>query len=364
MARKWRLLNIDFSSYMDFRNSLNLGIMRARKEDLVPDTIVILRTLKSSICASYYPDIEKDANLEFLKRRGVQVKRFHGGAGIGLIGRGMLVCPFYVSNKGNIVPSEHKELLSTTLDSIAAGFNRDFGVASYFRPSNDVLIGDKKFCLSSATFDDHVANFNIDVQIKEPEIDIISKGLPLPPEKMADKKAKSHEEWITWLEKEAGRTITFEETGRSIMKSLEKTYDVEIYPGQLTETEYYYAQEVFNHYDSDEWQLSRTEKTRFGSVAKGIIRQEARMKVTGGPFLRVVVLRNRDTIQDILFTGAIQCWPVEIIDRLEDNLRGVPIKKTLISERVKSVLDQDDVKVMGAGTEDFINLILSASTYS
>ena len=78
---KWRLLKIDFTSYMDFRNSLNLGILRARKENLVPDTVVILRTLESSICASYYPDIDKDADLEFLRKRGVQVKRFHGGAG-------------------------------------------------------------------------------------------------------------------------------------------------------------------------------------------------------------------------------------------------------------------------------------------
>ena len=73
MTDKWRLLKIDFSSYMDFRNSLNLGILRARKEELVPDTVVILRTLKSSMCASYYPDIEKDADMDFLSKRGVQV---------------------------------------------------------------------------------------------------------------------------------------------------------------------------------------------------------------------------------------------------------------------------------------------------
>jgi len=361
MRDKWRLLKIDFTSYMDFRNSLNLGILRARKENLVPDTVVILRTLKSSICASYYPDIEKDADLDFLRRRGVQVKRFYGGAGIGLIGRGMLVCPFYVSTKGGKVPSEHGELLSETLSGIASVFSRDFRIDSHFRAPNDVLIGDRKFCLSSATFDDHVANFNIDVQIKEPEIDIINKGLPLPPEKMADKKAESHEEWITWLEKEVGRSISFEETGNSIMKAFEETYGIDLYPSELTEVEYLYAQEVFNLYDSDEWQFARTEKTRFGDVGNHVRRSESRMKVPGGPFLRTVVLREKETIKDLLITGAIQCWPIETIEHLEDKIRGVFIDEKIISEKVQSILNQDNVKIMGAKAEDFVHLIMSAA---
>ena len=362
MTDKWRLLKIDFTSYMDFRNSLNLGILRARKEDLVPDTVVILRTLKSSMCASYYPDIEKDADVDFLGKRGVQIKRFYGGAGIGLIGRGMLVSPFYVSVKGGKVPSKHGELLSKTLGGIARELSRDFHVDCHFRAPNDVLIGERKFCLSSATFDDHVANFNIDIQIKEPEIDIISKGLPLPPEKMADKKATSHEEWITWLEKEAGRSISLEETSRSVMKALEETYDIELYDSQLTEVEYQYAQEIFNFYDSDAWQFARTERRRFGRIGNHVKRSEFRIKVPGGPFLRAVVLKEKNKIKDILITGAIQCWPIETIDHLENQIRGIPIDEKIISEKVQSIFDQPEVKIMGASAEDFVRLIQSAAT--
>lgn len=361
MADKWRLLKIDFTSYMDFRNSLNLGILRARKEDLVPDTVVILRTLKSSMCASYYPDIEKDANLEFLKQKGVQVKRFYGGAGIGLIGRGMLVCPFYVSTNGGKVPTRHEELLSVTLGGIAKSLSTDFNVDCYYRPPNDVLIGDKKFCLSSATYDEHVANFNIDIQIKEPELDIISQGLPLPPEKMADKKAASHEEWITWLEIESGRSISFEETGRSVMKALNETYDIELYPSELTEVEYLYAQEVFNLYDSEQWQFARSEWKRFGKIENHIERSEFRKKIAGGPFMRAVVLKEKNRIKDLLITGAIQCQPIEIIDRLEDSVRGCTIDERIVFEKVRSILDQSQVKVMGAGPDDFVDLIMSAA---
>lgn len=362
-SEQWRLLDIVYTTYMDFRISLNLGILKACQEGSVPNTVVILRTLKNSISASYYPDIEKDANLQFLNKRGVQIKRFPGGRGIGLISVGMLIVLYYVNINDSMIYCDIGELLGKTLSGLADTLGDRFGITSRFRPPNDVIVENRKFVLSSMTFEDQIANFCAMIQIKEQELDIIEKGLVISPEKMTDKGAKTHKEWITWLEKEIEREISFNEITDTCIKAIERTYKVKLIRGSLTEAEIEYAKKFFQKYDSHEWQFSRTEKVRFGKIEKGVKRKEYRLKVPGGSFLRAVVLirEGLDLIEDILITGAIQCKPIEIIDEIEDILKGSPIDEKVIRKKIEVIYAKPNVSIMGASIGDFVRLIMGAA---
>ncbi len=362
MKDKWRLIKADFTSYMDFRNSLNFGILRARKENLVPNTLVQLRLLKSSVCASYYPDIEKDTDLTLLRQRGIEIKRFMGGAGIGLVGRGMLVCLLYVSTDGVQIPVEYQHLLETILKAIAEAIKRDFKVDCSFCSPNYLIVGGKKICFSSVTFEDKIANFSIDLQVKEPELDTIRDCLPISFDRVNSNGDSSLEKELTWLERETGRNVSIEEASQTLTQAIQNTFDMELYESELTEAEYLLAQEVFNIYDSDEWQMSRTEKMRFGKIANNVKRTEYRMEIQEGTFLKAVVLRSGNMIKDILITGNIQCWPVEFIDQLEDRIRNTLIDEKIILEKVARIFKQQDAKILGGNPNNLTQLIMSAAT--
>ncbi len=246
MTEQWRILKIDFTSYLDFRDSLNLGIMRARRENLVPNTVVILRPLKSSVGTFFPRAVKKNLTTGYIGNKDIRLKQAYDVSGRNLIGRGMIVCLFYVSTENKSIPLLPEELLSKTLGGISASLSRDFQITCRYHPPNNVMIEKKKFCWSSVTFGEHVANLTINIQIKEPETDIVTNKIHLSPNEITDMPVVPNTERFTWLEKELGRSIFFEDVGKSVIKGIKNTYDVDFFSSEITEAEYLFAKEVFN----------------------------------------------------------------------------------------------------------------------
>lgn len=353
---RWRLLQLPWPDYASYRISLNSAIGEAVAAGRSPPTLVLLRFLRSAVAASYYPSLDHDLDLAYFRSAGIPVARFIGGAGIGFIDRGMVVSMAYAP--AALLPGSHGELLSRALQAVAEECRRRFGIACRYRAPNDIQVGDRKFALASATLEENLVNLAVDLQVTEPDIDSIKKGLPLPPEKLVDKAARSHDDRVSCLEREAGQRIAPEEVEEALRAALGQAYGATFVPGRVTEEEMSAAREAQRRLGSEEFQMARTERVRFGPSPRGE-RREFRMKVPGGPFLRCVVLREGLVVRDLLITGSIQCSPVEGVDRLEDALRGCRVAE--IEERVAEFFRTHPVRVMGAGAETFAELVRGAA---
>ncbi|MEM3086252.1 MAG: hypothetical protein QXO51_02985 [Halobacteria archaeon] len=352
----WRLLRLPWPDYASYRISLNSAIGEAVAAGRSPPTLVLLRFLRSAVAASYYPSLDHDLSLPYFRSANIPVARFLGGAGIGFIDRGMVVSMAYAPAAR--LPGSHGELLSRALESVAEECNRRFGIASHYRAPNDIQVGDRKFALASATLEGGLVNLAVDLQVPPPDIESIRKGLPLPPEKLADKSARGHDDRVSCLEREAGRKIAPEEVEEVLLASLGRACGAAFEPGRVSEEEMEVSRARQESLGSDAFQMARTERVRFGPSPRGE-RREFRMKVPGGPFLRCVALREGPVLRDLLITGGIQCSPVEGVDRLEDALRGCRVEE--VGARVGEFFRSGSVRVMGAGPETFTALIRGAA---
>lgn len=353
---RWRLLRLPWPDYASYRISLNTAIGEAVASGRSPPTLVLLQFLRSAVAASYYPSLDHDIHLPYFRSRSIPVARFQGGAGVGFIDRGMVVSMAYAP--AALLPGSHSELLSRALETVAAECKERFGVPCRYRAPNDIQVGDRKFALSSATLEGDLVNLAIDLQVAEPDIESIKQGLPLPPEKLADKAARSHDDRVSCLEREAERRIAPAEVEGVLLAALGRAYGATFEPGRLTEEEMAAARTHQEKFGSETFQMARTERVRFGPSPRGE-RREFRMKVPGGPFLRCVVLREGSVVRDLLITGGIQCSPVDGVDRLENALRGCRVEE--VQKHVEEFFRSRPVRVMGAGPETFIQLVRGAA---
>lgn len=352
----WRLLRLEWPDYASFRISLDPALRRSVAAGRSAPVLVLLRPLRSSVAASYYPSLDHDIDLACFRSRGIRVARFPGGAGVGFIDRNMVVALAYFPS--SLAPGGHAEILSRALEAAAAELRERFGVPCRYRAPNDIQVGERKFALSSATIEGGLANLALDVQVGEPDLEAIRRGLPLPPEKLSDKAARGHEERVSWLAREAGRDIPPAEVEAALETALGRAFGAGFEPGRFLDEEVREAQEFEERIGAESWQMARTERVRFGPSPRGE-RREFRMKVPGGPFLRCVVLREGPVLRDLLITGAIQCAPVEGVDRMEDALRGCRVEE--IESRVKEFYRRSPIRVMGAEPDTFVRLVRSAA---
>ncbi len=87
----------------------------------------------------------------------------------------------------------------------------------------------------------------------------------------------------------------------------------------------------------------------------------AEYKVKGGKLLRCNLNVDNDIISSIKITGDFFMYPEEKIESLEEMLVGVKMDEESIREKMNEFFSSD-VQVVGADAEDFVKLIMSASS--
>src|SRR4030067_3003601 len=110
------------------------------------------------------------------------------------------------------------------------------------------------------------------IQIKQPDVNLIASAITPPAEKFADKQASTIQERITYLEKLVGRSIDLKEIKEIYIKQIQRVFDVELVPGELTEKEREYYRRMEKEYTSDEFFMERSER-RLGKIPSEVVRR-------------------------------------------------------------------------------------------
>jgi hypothetical protein len=178
--------------------------------------------------------------------------------------------------------------------------------------------------------------------VKPPDVGLIASAITPPAEKFSDKQASNIQERITCLEKGVGRRIDLSEIEKIYIKQIEKVFEVELVPGQLTEKEKGYYREMEKEYTSREFFMERSEQ-RFGKVPPGVVRKMVQFKVPGGPMVRVITLVKDDKLWDLLISGSIHASPLRPtspIHEIEKSLKGQPVDQRLFESKIAEILSR------------------------
>jgi lipoate-protein ligase A len=356
MAKEWRLLDL----YVDLNENsafLNPAIQRARVEGLVPDTVTFCSIKKIGISLGYYPDPEKDINLDYCRTHDIGVSRRLQPYYVNIGYPGFFVA--YVIVGKEFMPPTVAEIFKTVISQMAEEFNDRWGTTAQYRPFNDMEVGGKKVSWMGGSFFGAVWSGASVLLIKPSPIDRINPALNIPPEKFADKEAKTAAERAVSLEELTGRPVPLEEVREAYRQSFEKTFGVKLVLGCLSEAEMKYEQENREKY-SPEILFARTEGKKFGPLSPGVKRGEFIWKVPRGGLIRAVVLVKEGAIENLLFSGNILCSPVTALEEVEGLLKGVPLDEDQIRERVKVIYDKSNYQLTGTTPVDLARLVLEA----
>lgn len=330
-----------FPSYAEMSLALRPALFQSSQQNLAGNTVAIVRFQESSLLLPYYPDAEKDVNIQAAKEMGVAVKRGVVGGGP-IYGDSRAVwCGAFLRRGVDPVPAVDELTLMRILCSIADQVSEFWKVPMRYRPLNDGEIWDagqllwRKVLAAGSTGMGDIIQISFILQVKSPETTVMEKIITPPPEKFADKVAKTVGQRASSLEDAVGRALAYEEIKEVLVNGFRKAFGVEFSAAGLTAAEEKMVQEAKSKYDNEEWLYNRSER-KFGTVPPDVRKGEALCKAPGGPLLRVTVLKRKDVLHDILFTGSLHASPIDSFLRLEDILKGTNLAENELEQKISS----------------------------
>ena len=365
---QWRFLEVNWLTYAEtaiYRPVL----MRARSEGRVPDTVSFCTFPRPSMITTFFNDPEKDISLRFCKEKGITVFRTIASGGPIFGDTGYIFTFLHLARDNPKVPLNAEKMFEKTLIGIASGISAYFDVECRFRPLNDVEIKCddgiwRKIGPSSCFYEEKAIQMGSGIQVKMPDVELIASAITPPAQKFEDKQASSIQERITYLEKVVGRTIDLSEVKKLYIRQIEKTFDVELVPGELTEKERDYYREMEKEYTSDEFFMERSEK-RFGKIPSDVVRRMLPFKVPEGPLVRIITLVKENKIWDLLISGAIHASPLRPtspIHEIEKALKGQAIDEKLFESKIAEILNRPNFNFAKVSAELLASKIYECAT--
>jgi lipoate-protein ligase A len=361
MAKRWRLLDLPTDSYAESTMALSPALMKARKEGLVPDTVAVFSFRHPSVVMGYYISPDFDVDLEFCKTHGIAVKRIPT-QGLIFGHQGYILAGLYVHR--HFLPADMPEAFRKLNEGVARRIETEWGLPARHRPLNDleVEIGGKwkKIGPHSLAFEGEIAVQRVGLTITPMPMDLVQKALIPPPEKFADKEAKSIAERVGSLEEGLGRAVSIPEAKAMAIRALEETFEVTLEPGETTEVEKEFRQSYRQMYDNDEWFFQKSTRRRFAQLPPRAKVSQFVYKVSGGPILRVNLAVLEDQVLDVLITGNMMPSRREIPEEIEQALRSAPAMEAKIEKIIRQKWEKEKMIVAGARVEDFITAVSGA----
>jgi lipoate-protein ligase A len=343
---KWRFLEINWLTYAEtaiYRPVL----MRARSEGIVPDTVSFCTFPKPSMITTFFNDPEKDINLTFCKERKIPIFRTIASGGPIFGDTGYIFTFLHLARENPKVPPNAEMMFEKTLTGIASGISEHFNVECRFRPLNDVELKCedgiwRKIGPSSCFYEERAIQMGSGIQVKKPDVNLIAQTITPPAQKFADKQTSSIQERITYLENVVGRTIDLNEIKEIYIDQIEKIFEIELIPGELTDKEKDYYREMEREYTSDEFFMERSER-RFGKIPSDVTRKMMQFKVPEGPMVRIITLVKDNKIWGLLISGAIHASPLRPtspIHEIEKALKGQAIDEKVFESKIAEILNR------------------------
>jgi len=359
---EWRLLDVKLPSYAA-ATPLTSTLLKLKSEEKIPNTLGLITFERPSACLFYYNDPEKELDLDFCRQKDIEIGRRDTGGSPYWADPGTLIVYFWFNRKQVPgFPDTIVEGYRFLIGAAAQAISERFGIPAVYRPLNDMEVSGKKIAGHTVTFLGDACRWGCGPQILKPRMDLMSRALKVPPEKYADKEAKTVEARVTNFEEILGRAPSFEEIKQTYVFALERAMKIQFQPGCLSPEEQRMTEEQRAKGSSQEWLMAMTEGRRFGAqLSAGFLRGEHTLKVPQGPLIRAVVLMEGKKIRNLSLTGSIHCIPVQLVEEMEAGIRGLEAGEEVLQRAVEDFFHRPGAQVANCSPENFVQAILTAA---
>jgi lipoate-protein ligase A len=345
---KWRIIDLDAIDL-----PLLHGIEEAIAKEKLNNTLLLWRVNKPSLTLGYFQNAYQEVDVAAAKELKVQIVRRMGGGGTGYLTPAVLAYSIIADEMSKSIPKEIEKSYEVICNGVTLGL-KELGLDATFAPINDILIGGKKFSGSSQhrSYGWIIQHGFISTDL---DLQTLARLIKAPKEKLQGKGAVSHEDRITWINKElekSGRTkLSLNEIKRALRSGFEKALGVSFHDGKLAAIELEIAGDFKQEFEKDTWNL----KPRLFHRANALSIHKARKGV-----IRVNAYIAKGKIREILITGDYIIHPVEAIADLEAKLQNVETNAKQVRKAVNEFYEEKKAITPGASPEDFVMATMKA----
>jgi lipoate-protein ligase A len=333
--------------------ALDEGILKAKNEELIPNTLRFLQFSPNSVLVGYHQSVEQEIRVEFCNERGIDINRRITGGGALYFDEPQLGWEIIASKDHPQIPKKVEPLYEKLCQGTILGLKK-LGVNASFRPKNDIEVQGRKISGTGGALEGNAFLFQ-GTLLTDFDVDTMLRALRIPIEKLKDKEIDSVKERVTCLAWELDKVPDLDVIKNALKEGFSEVFDVEFEEGDLTDYEINQLNQRKSYYNSEEWiyGLRRPLKNR----------QELRaVHKTPGGLIRASVVADPKTkrIHSVLITGDFFAYPKRTILDLEASLKDTPSEYSMLENSIKEFFLEKEPQIPGVVPEDFISVIRSA----
>jgi lipoate-protein ligase A len=249
----WRLLEVERPEDPCYNLAVEEAVARAVGEGIAPTTLRFWRN-DNAIIIGAFQCVSLEIRLEECIRYGVKVvRRFTGG---GAVYHDIRNLNYAISfRRPSPIPGD--DVLNgyrIVGGAVIAGLEK-IGVKAEFAPVNDIQVGGRKISGMAGTLTRNIL-FIHGCLLVGSNIEILSRVLNVPREKLESKGVGNTRARVTTLKDELNREITVDEVKRALLKGFEEIFGAEFIPGELTSWEKDMTEDLYrSKYLTIDWNL-------------------------------------------------------------------------------------------------------------
>ncbi len=363
---EWRLLNLGYKDGF-YIQSVYEAVARAVTEKTSPNTLILISPQSPYVCIGVHQELEKEVDTDYCAQHNIPLVRRQTGGGAVYLDSMQQFYQIVIGKDDPLIPIRIEEFYRTFLQ-LPVNVYRRFGLPAEYKPINDVIIGGRKASGNGAvTLDDAlvlIGNIILDI-----DTDLMVNVLKVPSEKFKDKMVQSLQKYMTSLKKELKAIPERDSVVTYLIQEFENLVQAPLIPGELTDGEGEYLSDVLERLHSEEWlhkpsrrreKLLSLVKAKCTKVTGGVMVCEASHKAD--KLIRITVETVNGRIGDILISGDFFYEPADALGELEDELRGMKIRKKLMTTKIEEFFEKRGVQLAGVTAKDFVEAILRAQS--
>jgi len=249
----WRLLEVEWPENPYYNLAVEEAVAEAVARGLAPPTLRFWRN-DNAIVIGAFQCASLEVKLEECLRYGVRVVRRFTGGGAVYHDIGNLNYAISFRRPSPIPGDDVLEGYRRVAEAVIAGLER-LGLKAEFAPVNDIQVGGRKISGMAGTLTRNLL-FIHGCLLVGSNIEILSRVLNVPREKLEAKGAGTVRARVTTIREELGRWVSMEEVKTALLRGFEEVFEVEFSPGELTPWEKSRSEELYEgKYGRIDWNL-------------------------------------------------------------------------------------------------------------
>lgn len=322
------------------------------------EALVVVSPEVPLISVGYFQDTKAEVNLEFIRKKKLDIMRREVGGGATYLDRNQIFYQLIWNRNNKKFPRKVEEIFEILSIPACQTYGK-FGIKARFRPTNDIVTEAGRKIAGEGGGDISNSMVFVGGILTDFDYKTMTHVLKVPDEKFRDKIYKSMTENLTTVRRELGSIPPRQDIVNVLVESFEKLTGhletAEITPELLGEME-----KVEKYLSSNEILFKKTPRVYGGvKIREGVEIRFGIHKAKGG-LIRACEEVAEKRIETVSLSGDFNLFPKKSLESIEQAVEKKKLDAEEIKEAVEQTYEKEEIESPGVGPDDIAKVTTEA----